>query len=174
MSYTTQDAVRYKKAFTAYVKQEAIKQGWDMVPDKRRHFYVDAVFYFDRADKDCNNYFKCMLDAITDAKVIWLDDNVVCERVQRIYYDPQNPRVELVIYPVDYIGVFDNASQFMDFNANCVGCTRYARNCSILRKASDGYVQSEVHDGVCDKFKKLKERKEMNKAKCLDTKEDNT
>ena len=175
MSYVTQEAARYKKAFTEYVKEEVIKQGWNMMLNKQQHFYVDAVFYFDRTDRDCNNYFKCMLDAITDAQVVWLDDNVVCERVQRIYYDPQNPRIELTIYPVEYMGVFDDAPQFLDFNSNCIGCTRYARNCSILRRATAGYIQTEVHDGICDKFKQIKERKATNKVRDhLDKKEDDT
>lgn len=174
MSYVTQEAARYKKAFTEYVKEEVVKQGWSMMPDKHQHFYVDAVFYFDRTDRDCNNYFKCMLDAITDAEVVWLDDNVVCERVQRIYYDSQEPRVELTIYPVDYVGVFDNASQFLEFNANCIGCSRYARNCSVLRKATDGYIQPEVHDGICEKFKAIKERKATKASNRLDKKEDDT
>ena len=159
MSYVTQEAARYKKAFTVYVKEEALRQGWNITPSKNQHFYVDAVFYFDRTDRDCNNYFKCMLDAITDAEVVWIDDNVVCERVQRIYYDPQNPRVELTIYPVEYIGVFDDAPQLSGFIENCIGCTRYARNCSILRRATEGYVQEELHDGICDKYKKKNERK---------------
>lgn len=162
MSYVTQDAARYKKAFTEYIKEEVVKQGWRMAPSKHQHFYVDAVFYFDRTDRDCNNYFKCMLDAITDAEVIWIDDNVVCERVQRIYYDPQNPRVELTIYPVEYIGVFDDAPQLSEFIDNCIGCARYARNCSILRRATEGYIQAELHDGICDKYNKVKERKKGN------------
>lgn len=172
MSYVTQEAARYKKAFTQYVIDEVAKQGWYFVPNKFQHFYVDAVFYFDRTDKDCNNYFKVMLDAITDAKVVWLDDNVVCERVQRIYYDSQDPRVELTIYPVDYIGVFDNTSQLTRFKDNCVGCTRYTRNCALLKKAMNGYIQPEIHDGICEKFKQAKVRKENNELWLSDPKEE--
>lgn len=158
MSYVTQEAIRYKKAFTAYVKEEVIKQNWNMTPNKYQHFYVDAVFYFDRSDRDCNNYFKVMLDAITDAQAVWLDDNVVCERVQRIFYDSKQPRIELTIHPVEYIGVFDNASQLEKFCSRCIECTRYAKNCSILNKAKIGYIQPVLHDGLCEKFKKIKEQ----------------
>lgn len=156
MSYKTPEAVRYQTDFIEYVKQEAEKQGWNFNRDKSQHFYVDAVFYFDRKDKDPSNYWKILLDAITDTQLVWVDDNVVCERVQRIYYDSNNPRIELDIYPVDYIGVFDNASQLDKFESNCIGCMRYNRNCSILQKAKEGRIQTEVADGVCSKYKRIK------------------
>ena len=115
MSYKTSEAIKYQKDFIKYVKEEVKKQNYTLEPNKTRHFYIDAVFYFDRTDRDPNNYFKCMLDAITDTGLIWIDDNVTCERVQRIYYDSSNPRIELEIYPCGYIGVFDNTSQLEQF-----------------------------------------------------------
>lgn len=153
MSYKTNEAKRYQKDFTEYVISECEKQNWDVPLDKNQHFYVDAVFYFPRVDLDCNNYFKVMLDAITDTQKIWIDDNVTCERVQAIYYDSDNPRVEIVIRPVDYIGVFENASQLERFESDCVECKRYTRNCSILRRAKEGRIQSEIKDGVCENHK---------------------
>ena len=149
MSYKTPEAVKYRDDFALYVKDECIKQNWDFIPNKQQHFYVDAVFYFDRISRDCNNYFKVMLDAITDTQLVWLDDNVVCERVQRIYYDSKNPRIELEIYPVDYVGIFDDESQMEKFVSECVGCARYKKNCSILRNAKAGRVQDEIYNGRC-------------------------
>lgn len=153
MSYKTSEAIKYQKYFTQYVSDEVKKQNYTLIPDKKRHFYIDAIFYFDRTDCDPNNYFKCMLDAITDTSLIWVDDNVTCERVQRIYYDSTNPRIELEIYPCDYIGVFDNATQLEIFESNCIGCSRYRRNCSILHKAKEGRIQKELDGLNCLKFK---------------------
>lgn len=155
MSYKTSEATKYQKNFSNYVKEEVKKQGYNLKPNKLQHFYIDAVFYFDRIDKDPNNYWKCMLDAITDTGLIWVDDNVTCERVQRIYYDSKNPRVVLEIYPVDYIGVFDNTAQLEEFESNCIGCKRYKRNCSILNKAKEGKIQEEIHCLQCDKYNKI-------------------
>lgn len=152
MSYKTRDAVRYQQDFIKYVRKQVFDQRWKPSRDKRQHYYVDAVFYFPRIDMDANNYFKCMLDAITETGLIWMDDNVVCERVQKICYDSKNPRIELTIYPVDYIGVFDNASQVDEFESICIGCTRYKRNCSVLNNAKEGRVQEEIKDGACTKF----------------------
>lgn len=154
--YVTPDAKKYKKEFAEYVTEEVRKQNWTLEPDKFQHFYVDTVFYFDKLNRDCNNHFKILLDAITDTGLIWLDDNVVCERVQRIYYDSINPRIELVIKPVEYIGLFDNKSQLDEFESNCIGCTRYSKNCSILKNAKIGRVQENIQKGQCAKFKAIK------------------
>lgn len=152
MSYKTKEALQYQKDLIAYVEQEVVKQHWELIPNKTQHFYIDAIFYFGKTNQDANNYFKVMLDAITDTQLIWLDDNVTCERVQGIYYDADNPHVDIHIHPTDYIGVFENASQLSDFESNCVGCKRYKRNCSLLRNAKEGRIQSEICNSECAKF----------------------
>ena len=155
MSYKTSEATKYQKELIKYVKEEVKKQNYTLESNKTRHFYIDAIFYFDRTDRDPNNYFKCMLDAITDTGLIWVDDNVTCERVQRIYYDSSNPRIELEIYPCGYIGVFDDASQLEQFESRCIGCKRYKRNCSILQKAKEGRIQEEIIGLECSKYKPI-------------------
>ncbi len=152
MSYKTREATRYQQDFIKYVRQQVFAQKWRPLHDKYQHYYVDAVFYFPRIDMDANNYWKCMFDAITETGLVWVDDNVTCERVNRIYYDSDNPRIELTIRPVDYIGVFDNASQMEKFESICIGCKKYKRNCSLLKKAKEGRVQKEIVDGVCTKY----------------------
>lgn len=151
--YETKEAKDYKKKFKKIVEEAIKNQNWNREVNSTQHFYVDAIFYFDRIDKDCANYEKCLDDTITETQLIWKDDNVVLFRPQRIYYDSKNPRIELTIYPVDYIGVFDNASQLEKFETNCIGCNRYKRNCSILQKAKEGRIQEEICDGFCIKRK---------------------
>lgn len=164
VSYKTPEAVKYKKKFAEYVKREVLAQKWDNPLDKYQHFYVDATFYFPRTDMDSNNYWKCMLDAITDTQLIWCDDNVVCERTQGIYYDIGNPRVELVIRKTDYIGVFDDAPQLEAFVSNyCIECRYGTRNCSVLQNAKEGRIQTEFADGVCKKYIKRKGTKGGNR-----------
>ena len=153
VSYKKPEALKYQKEFAEYVKKEVEKQGWVKSDNPSQHYYMDCIFYFDRTDKDCNNYFKCLADAITDSGVVWIDDTQLCERVQGIFYDSENPRIEIVIKEVDYIGVFDNASQLEEFESNCIGCSRYKRNCSLLKKAKKGRIQAEITDCVCIKRK---------------------
>lgn len=153
MSYKTKEALEYQKWLIGYVQDEVKRQGWTLVPNKTQHFYVDAVFYFPRVDMDANNYWKILLDAITDTGLIWLDDNVVCERVQRIFYDTENPRIELEIKPVDYIGIFDDVSQLERFESRCVGCKRYKRNCSLLADVKVGKIREGVTSESCAEYK---------------------
>lgn len=154
--YETADAKSYKKQFKNYVKEQVKLQNYSLTPNKTQHFYIDCVFYFERTDKDPNNYFKLLLDSITETQLIWIDDNTTCERVNAIYYDSSNPRIEIVIKPVDYIGVFDNVNHLTEFKEKCETCTRSKRNCSILNKAIEGRIQEEISEGVCGKYKGVK------------------
>lgn len=157
VSYKKPEATKYQKEFSEYVKQEAKRQGWEKSDNKSQHYYMDCYFYFDRVDKDANNHFKCLADAITDSQVVWADDTQLCERVQLIRYDSDNPRIEIIIKPVDYIGVFDNAPQLDEFTTRCVGCKRYKRNCSLLKKALEGKIQKEINNSECEKFSSINE-----------------
>jgi len=161
--YETADAKKYKRIFSRIVKRAVKEQEWDLEPNKTQHFYVDCVFYFDRIDKDANNYFKLLLDTITDTQLIWIDDNVTLEKVNRIYYDSNNPRIEVEIRPVEYVGIFDTHKELENFENNCKTCKRYKRNCSILKKAIEGRIQEEIvrdsnNELKCSKFNKIKEK----------------
>lgn len=158
--YKPKDTVQWQKYFMELVREEARRQGWTPDADPNRHYYVDSAFFFPETRMDANNYFKVMLDAITQTQLVWKDDNAACERVQGVWYDTENPRVELTIHPTDYIGIFRDMSQLREFTARCIGCTRYARNCSLLRRAKEGRIQGEILDGVCTKYKVKKEKKE--------------
>ena len=157
MSYKTDAAVKYREEFAAYVAEECQKQNWSFTGSPYQHFYADAVFYFDRMGKDPNNYFKVMLDAITDTGKVWEDDKLVCERVQGMYYDSDHPRVELSIYPTEYIGVFHTHEVMDRFTERCGNCSRWRDGrCSILLKAQKGKIQDEVQDGICAKYHEKK------------------
>ena len=156
MSYETAEAKKYKKEFKQHIIEQVKLQNWNIEVNKTQHFYIDAIFYFDRIDKDTSNYDKCLLDSITETQLIWEDDNVACFRPNRIYYDSDNPRIELTIYPVDYIGIFDNKKQLNDFENKCKTCSRYNRNCSILKKAKEGRIQETIQNNICSKYKEVK------------------
>ena len=152
--YETMEAKKYKENFAQYIKREVKKQNFRAIRDKKKHYYCDCIFYFDRIDRDANNYFKLLLDAITDSQCIWIDDNVVCERVNAIYYDASNPRIELEIYPVSYVGIFHSKKAANAFKARCTSCKKYLDGrCSILKKAFEGRIQSIINSNYsCDKY----------------------
>lgn len=154
MSYKTKEAKKFQEKFEEYIREQVKIQNWITDSNPMQHYYVDSYFYFPRVDMDANNYYKVNLDSITETGLIWKDDNVVCERVQRIVYDSKNPRIELIIYPVDYIGIFDNKEQLCGFEDKCKSCKRYTCNCSILNKAKEGRIQEEINEElVCSKYK---------------------
>ena len=153
MSYKTKEAKAYQKYIIDLIKEEVSKQGWIKSDNKFQHYYMDVIFYFPRIDMDANNYFKCLADAITDSGLVWIDDVQLCERVNGIYYDSSNPRVEIEIYPVEYIGIFENKEIYDDFINKCATCKRSKRNCSILNKAKEGRITSEIENCICNKYK---------------------
>lgn len=154
--YVTNAGKEYKKNFAEYVKNEVSKQNWVKPDDTSQHLYVDMTFYFNRTDMDAGNYDKCLLDAITDTQLVWTDDKVTCPRVDRIYYDSNNPRIELNIRPVDYYGIFDNKQEMVKFEDRCGSCNRYSRNCKVLSKAKQGFIQKEIINKQCIKYVKRK------------------
>ena len=168
-NYKKKEAKQYQEEFGNYVAAEAAKQGWVFDATGRRHIYVDAFFVFPRTDMDSNNYWKCMLDAITETKAVWLDDNIVCERTQMIMYDTVNPHVRLEIRYADYIGIFRNECQMENFNERCSSCKRGSRGCSIRKKAIEGKIQEDVFaDGdspYCSKYKKKETKDNGEKRK---------
>lgn len=152
VSYCTNAAKVYKSNFARYVEEQCLAQGWQKSDNPFQHYYVDVEFYFNKIDMDCNNYWKTMLDAITDSGSVWLDDNSVCERVKRIRYDAKNPHLEITIEPVEYIGIFDNETAMNEFVSKCQSCRRYSNNCSLLNRAKEGRVQEEIVGDVCSKY----------------------
>lgn len=153
--YVTKEAKEYKKNFIKYIQEEVKIQGWEMDGTGLQHYYMDWNVYFPRVDMDCSNYDKLLADSITESKSVWIDDNVVCNRINHIYYDSNNPRIELLIHPVEYIGIFDNKSRLDEFENKCKTCSRYKRNCSILKNAKSGRIQDEICDFDCSKYKEI-------------------
>lgn len=104
-----------------------------------------------------DNFKKLQQDCITESKVVWCDDSWCLPRTERLYIDSVNPRIELVITPCEFIGIFDNERLFKIFEARCSGCMRFKNNCSIFKKATEGRIQDEINsDLICSEFKELK------------------
>lgn len=158
MAYTTAEAKKFKKEFSTYAKEQVKLQNWDIESTRDIHHYVDCIFYFDRTDKDEQNYMKVLCDTLNG--IAYIDDKKVLTRTHEVYYDSKNPRIEIIIHPVEYRGIFPSEEHMQTFESNCMNCKRYARNCSILNKAKEGRIQEEIKnvDGelVCSKFNKKK------------------
>lgn len=151
MSYTKPEAKQFQKDFEEYAKEQVKLQNWDIEQTRHIHHYMDCVFYFDRTDKDSQNYFKVMSDVLNG--IAYIDDRTILTRTFEQYYDSENPRIEITIHPVTYRGIFNSEQHMNEFEKNCKQCKRYARNCSILNKAKEGRIQKEIDQQfVCSKF----------------------
>lgn len=152
MAYTKQEAKNFQKEFESYAKEQVELQGWDIEKTRNIHHYMDCVFYFDRTDKDSQNYFKVMSDVLNG--IAYIDDRTILTRTFQQFYDSSNPRIEMKIHPVEYRGIFSSESHMNEFERRCLNCKRYSRNCSILSKAKEGRIQIEINeDYECIKFK---------------------
>lgn len=162
MAYKPKATKDFEKTFGEYVREEIKKQGW-IKPSKDKFVNLNTIFYFPRVDMDAQNYFKSLCDILT-SNGVWEDDNIVLEKVNRIYYDNVNPRIELVITVSNHVGIFDSKEEYKRFiHTYCDNCTRGGKigqkgGCSIYRNATESRIQEEIP---------MTTKEEMQNKKCL-------
>lgn len=154
-SYKPEETLAYEKYLMNYLKNELKNSKWKQ-PEPNKLIAVDMVYYLKRKDQDAHNYHKVLFDMMTKAGV-WKDDNIVMERVKRIYYDKENPRIEMEVYTMDYIGVFDSEKEYSDFiNKNCNKCKRSRLKCSIHKDCINNIINKNFSKNQCLKKKEIK------------------
>lgn len=165
MAYKPKETKEFEKTFGKYIKEEMHKQNW-VKPTKDKFINLDTVFYFPRVDMDAQNYFKSMCDIMTTNEV-WEDDNIILEKVHRIYYDAINPHIDLKITVSDHIGIFNNKEEYDNFiHIYCNSCKKGNKigqkgGCSVFRDAMESRIkeaipmntEEEIHNKRCLKFK---------------------
>ena len=144
-----------KEEIAFHAKQQMENQEWDYEWTKTNFVYQDAVIHFARRGSDDNNIYKLLNDTLEG--IAYDNDSRVLVRTQRIVYDSKNPRVEVTLTPVDFVGVFENKEEADKFEQKCVSCTRHLNGrCSILVDSLIGTVREEIgsiNEPVCVKFK---------------------
>ena len=150
-----------RKAEIAQAAKEQLQnQEWDYEWTKQNYVYQDAVIHFARRGSDDNNIYKLLNDTLEG--IVYDNDSRVLVRTQRIVYDSSNPRVEVTITPVDFVGIFENQDKAVEFQSNCMSCTRYLNGrCSILVDSLAGTVREEVgsiYEPKCVSYKEKKQK----------------
>lgn len=141
--YETAKAKAYKKEFKKILQEESYKQKW-VVPAENKYIIAEMTFYMASKSQDTHNFDKCLIDCFQEQGLI-INDSKVLVVPKEVYIDSKNPRIEVVMYESEKVGVFKNDLCYRSFIAtNCNKCTRYDRNCSILNKALDNKIQDEV------------------------------
>lgn len=133
-------------------------QEWDYDWTKENYVYQDAIIYFARRGSDDNNIYKLLNDSLEG--ITYDNDSRVLVRTQHIVYDSKNPRIEILIKPVDFIGIFKDRFVLETFQEQCSMCSKFRKgSCSILKDSIAGTVREEIgniHNPVCAAFKEKK------------------
>ena len=134
-----------KEQIQFHAKKQLAEQEWDYewTEGKNNFLYLDAIIYFSRRGRDSDNVYKLLHDSLE--KIIFDNDSRILARTQKVLYDKDNPRIEIVFSPVSYVGIFDSQKEADEFKENCTDCTRYLQGrCSILSDSLIGTVREEI------------------------------
>lgn len=155
--YETAESKNFKKEFKKYLKQVVKDIDWNIDLTIGGHWYLDLTIFQNRTNQDNNNVYKVLCDAMS--KIIFNDDKNVLVRTQRVYYDMENPRFEIEISHVDYIGIWDNKDQYEQFIDNCKKCRNYKNGkCGRLNDYYNYKITNDLdfENMVCHGYKEKK------------------
>jgi Holliday junction resolvase RusA-like endonuclease len=141
-----------KKEIIKSATAQMRNQSWNLEITKNHFIYQDIHVYFNRKNRDSDNILKLLNDSLQG--VVFHNDSKVLTRVQRIYYDYGNPRVECAYSVCEWLGIFDNIGEYDKFLTQCESCKNYRDNrCSILTDSVQGVIREEVINQDCKKYK---------------------
>lgn len=152
-----------KNRISAEARMAVLKNDWNINEVDDIMLYMDATIFFNRKGRDSDNIYKAIQDSLQG--IVYNNDSQVLARTQKVMFDKDNPRVELTIKPVDFVGIFNDKEDREDFEARCEfggtnGCSKYRNGrCSILQDSINGTIREEVPDinnPVCTAFKAKK------------------
>lgn len=148
--YETNKARAFKKHMSKVLERSINEFNWEKT-DKHEYVTCQLNIFSNQKRKDADNMFKCLLDSLTENEIVY-DDSTVLPSVKNLYIDKNNPRIEVFIAMSEKVGVFTDINAHDEFvRSYCSGCTRYARNCSLLKDCVENRIRSEIH---CDNDKK--------------------
>lgn len=162
IKYPSKGNVEYKKVFEPYIKQIVKDSGWDKEITRGKHYYLSTIFYFDRTDKDEQNYYKMPCDIMNG--IVYIDDSMILTRCDRIYYTYNKdvePHVEFTLYPVDYIGIWDSQEEYNNFLEQCKTCRNFKdMNCKRLQDYLSYKITKDfdINTRECIAFKEIKKK----------------
>lgn len=158
--YESSEAIAYKKHVKNIIKR-ALKENEWITPDKNTYIIADLYVYLSQKKRDADNLLKCLQDAIVEAGLVY-DDCIIMPKIQNIFIEPNNPRIEVVLRESDKKGVFLNQTIYDTFvENNCSKCNRYSRNCSLLKASIENKIipEIDVFKLICTEFKQRKSKK---------------
>lgn len=144
-----------KKNIQKMALRQLSKQPWNIELTKEFYLYMDVIIFFPKKGMDADNIFKILNDSLQG--IVFDNDSRVLPRVQRIFYDSENPRIIVNFDRTEYIGIFDNEQELSEFVENCDTCRWYQKGkCGVLNKAKEGRIQQEIENMMCNKYTEKK------------------
>lgn len=144
-SYEKKETVQYKRYAKKVITREMKNQNWEQ-PQKGEYVFMYIDLYLDRKRKDADNFLKVSIDTLTLSGAI-LDDDIIIPRINNIYLDKNNPRMEITLEIAPKKGIFLTALHLDSFKTyNCNQCKKstYKRPCGILQRALDNRIEPEI------------------------------
>lgn len=154
MVYEKPKAKAYKNNLVKNISRAAALYDWKKT-EKDTYVICNITAYLSRKRRDCDNLLKCLLDGITESGIIY-DDCFVIPRFENVFIDSKNPRIEVELTLADKKGIFSVEEYLKFIRENCLYCTRFERNCSLLKKICGNYIIPEIEGKVCLKRKEKK------------------
>ena len=164
-TYLKKEGKEYKKKAIKITTEAVKEQNWIKLKEDE-YCYLDTIVYQNKRGRDNDNIYKLLQDSFTETGVVWLDDTLVWPRTQRSYIDSNNPRVEIIIYKSNTVGIFESKEEYKEFrNNNCDKCSKKSdgseRSCTIHKKILENRIIKEVTKDELNTWRcnKLKEKK---------------
>lgn len=149
--YETAKAKAFKKHMVKVLERAVKEFNWKKTGEFQ-YVICEIHVYLDQKRKDSDNMFKCLLDSLTENGLIY-DDSMVLPRVTKLFIDKENPRLEVFIRVAAKEGVFLNSERCNDFiKEYCNKCSRFSRNCSILKESRENKIRKEISKNDCVKY----------------------
>ena len=164
-TYKTSEAMLFERIAKPIIKEEVIKQGWE-IPDIDEYIRVEATWFLHKKGIDCSNLHKQALDIMQG--FVYHNDSMVLECTKDYFIDSKNPHCELVIYTSTKQGVFKDKKEKKTFcEANCYKCSKKKTSCSFYKKLLENRIIPEVDlkENVCYKIKLKKGNSKNDKNK---------
>lgn len=93
--FTPEHIKNWQKTVADHARVEAYKQDWEMLEGPVRIILIYRVP--DKRRRDLTNLSKCVEDALSG--IIYKDDNQIIDEHHRKVVCPENPGVEILVYP---------------------------------------------------------------------------
>lgn len=99
----TDEGRNWKFSAGVLARQALVYNEWyDLDYLKNKKIVMEfSVFWKDKRRRDCDNLLKLTQDSFSE--ILYPDDHMVLPRIIDFFYDKDNPRIEITVYPKDRI-----------------------------------------------------------------------